>query len=316
MYWKEKEEEEKEEAENFDTRHHLQNNTIIKFPFIFLYFEFDLRVEKKESIFRHSSHKRVSNAPTPFFVCSKLTCSIFHNDIFVLGLFNSQSFETIFLNIFIITKYASTHRNEFWPKQTHCKFKHRKGNHLRLEALSLTFFWYHFIIFYRARKFHRFKLFSHFSSFNFKWVSVVRMRLIKRLWLIKFIVLKCMQRGIHHSDFKYHFILCNKCNRWQMTYHRWCTRKTPYILDGEEGVETYKCTWISYICILYVTYKTKYIIYNCTICQFYCSPSDDAVWRATNIYTQTERSERTRNNNDDIVIVYFLFNTNLRLSNK
>lgn len=78
-----------------------------------------------------------------------------------------------------------------------------------------------------------------------------------------------------------------------------------------------KWTWITYI------YKVKYIIYNCTICQFYCSPSDDVVRRCkdththfhTHIHARRQRS-RMRNSDDDIVIVYILFRANLRLANK
>lgn len=55
----------------------------------------------KKAIFRFSSHKRVSNAP-PFFSCSKLTCSIIHNDIFAYW---SYSIETISSNFFFIANY-------------------------------------------------------------------------------------------------------------------------------------------------------------------------------------------------------------------
>lgn len=90
-----------------------------------------------------------------------------------------------------------------------------------------------------------------------------------------------------------------------MTYHR-CTRLRCV---SERGLHT--------------LYKVKYIIYNCTICQFYCSPSDDVVRRCkdththshTHIHARRQRS-RMRNSDDDIVIVYILFRANLRLANK
>lgn len=130
--------------------------------------------------------------------------------------------------------------------------------------------------------------------------------LIKRLRLIKCIVLKCMHWSKTTAIWN---IISYFAINVRMTNDISSLHTRLYSWTG--CVEMCKRTWrISYM------NKIKYIIYNCTICQFYCSPSDDVVGRATaNTHTHRQRS-RMRNNNDDIVIVYFLFRANLRLSNK